>query len=118
MTGAQRGFSNSVPLAVVVPVVMAILLGAIQAAVWYTGRCAVQQIALATAEQVAYLGETSGPQTIALETAAAHGLTGTVVQVDVSPTEVHVRVQAGVPTLLPQVSTIASQAVRPREPGS
>lgn len=117
MRFGQRGLSDSVQWAVIAPVVMLLLLGAIQVSVWYSGRTAAQQIAMATAESVALTGaDASEAHALAQQMAGRHGLIDLELEVEIGTDEVRVGLNAKVQTILPLVSQVSAEAYRPLEP--
>lgn len=113
----QRGYSESVQWAVLTPVVMIMLLGAIQAGLWWHGRTTVQHAAAAAAEAESVFRTTPGSGQRAAETiAAAGGVNGVSVQIMRRPDRVDVVVAGSVPLLVDLgMSTVTQRATAPLE---
>lgn len=105
MTGrsaaADRGMSESVSWALIMPVLMLCLLGLIQLAVWLHGQNTARSAAATAADLAAVSGPGGGAggqaQQGAMAVATAGGLEGIQVSVDRGADSVAVRVEATVP---------------------
>lgn len=101
MTRNERGHSESVQWAMLTPIVMLLLLGAIQVAMAWHGRNTVQHAAAAAAEAESLFRAPAGSGQRAAETiAAAGGVSGVAVRVNRTPDRVHVEVSGRVPLLI------------------
>lgn len=67
ITRLERGMSESMQWAVLVPVIMLTLLGCIDAGVWLHARSVVQQAALTAAETQALAGSSAGQAELVAE---------------------------------------------------
>lgn len=107
--------SESVQWAMLVPLLLMLVLGLVQVGVWLHGRSAAAQAAALAAEASAgYAGTASDASARALARAA--GLTGVVVSVDRSATQVRATVTGRAPLILDLgLGVVTESAVRPRE---
>lgn len=97
----ERGYSESVQWAMLTPLVMLLLLGALQVAMVWHGRNTVQHAAAAAAEAESVFRAPAGSGQRAAQTiASAGGVTGVAVRVDRTPNRVHVEVSGQVPVLI------------------
>lgn len=113
----ERGYSESVQWAMLTPVVMLLLLGAIQIGLWWHGRNTALHAAAAAAEaESAYRSAPGSGQRAAETVAAAGGLEGVTVAVSRGAEHVDVIVSGTVPLLLDLgMAEISQQASAPRE---
>ncbi len=113
----ERGMSESVSWALLVPVIMLCLLGLIQGAIWVNGRTVATNAALAAAESQALLGAGSGDgERVALEIAVGGGLEGVTVGVTRSSGLVTVAVSGHVQSLVGgDLFSVQARASRPVE---
>lgn len=113
----ERGLVESTQLAVLVPLILLVVFSVIQASIWFAGRSAVQQAAMAGAEHAAFAD--AGPDAavgVAQQVAADSGLLDVRVQVGFTGTTVDVTVDARVPSVLPgRWSLVSATAHRMRE---
>lgn len=112
---AERGMSEAIQWAVLAPVVMAALLGVIEAGVWLHARTVVQQAALTAAETQALHGVSPGAaeQVVAQMTSELLDVrTTNAVGADAISVTVRARVPLALDLGLTEVSATAS---RPRE---
>lgn len=114
---SQRGLSDSVPWAILTPLILLVILGSIQIGIVAHGRTIATHAAIAAAEEAAQLG--AGPdraRSLAASVAAAGGLTDLVVAVDMGPETVRATVSGRMPTFIDLgQSSVDAQATRPRE---
>lgn len=97
----ERGLSDSVQWAVLVPLTMLLLLGALQVGMLWHGRNTVHHAAAAAAEaESAYLAAPGTGHQSAVRIAAAGGLTDVAVRVTRGSGRVDVEVSATVPVLI------------------
>ena len=97
----ERGFSESVQWAMILPLVMVLLLGAIQVGMLWHGRNTVRHAAAAAAEaESAYAPAPGSGQQSATQIAAAGGITAVTVMVARSQGWVEVEVSGAVPVLI------------------
>lgn len=112
----QRGISESLQWAILMPLVLLTLLGTIQAGIWLYGRTVVHNAAVLAAEQAAWLSETSDPRTSATRLAESGGVSGIEVRLTESPHQVRAVVTGRVPLFFDVgQSTVEASATRPRE---
>lgn len=118
----QRGLSQSVQYAVILPTLMLATLGIIQAGVWIHGHNVAVRSANAAADVArGSFGTTSAAQALASSLAAAGGLKEVQVSVAKGPTRVDITVSAEAPMIfdvgLGRISETASapleRATRP-----
>lgn len=92
---SERGVSESTQWALLIPVVMLVVLGTIQAGIWLHARTVASQAAGAAAEQVAWSRASDGEAAaMGRRIAASGGLQNAQVQVDRSGGNVRVTVSA------------------------
>lgn len=117
MSRTDRGMSGSVQWAILVPVILFTVLGAIQVGLWAYGGIVASHAAIAAAEEAALLGASEADaRTLATEIATGGGLTGLEVQVAVDANQVRATVQGRMPTFIDLGQTrVSEQATRPRE---
>lgn len=117
MPRADRGMSGSVQWAILVPVVLFTILGAIQAGLWMYGRTVAAHAAVAAAEEAALLGASEGDaRALGTEIATDGGLRDVQVQLVVDDQDASARVRGRMPTFLDLgQSQVTQQATRPRE---
>lgn len=97
----ERGLSESVQWAMLMPLLMVLLLGAIQVGMMWHGRNTVRHAAAAAAEVEAFHGASPGSgQRTALRIASAGGITDLTVTVARSMGRVDVEASASVPVLV------------------
>lgn len=111
----DRGVSESTQWAMLAPLIMLILLGLIEAGLWFQARQAVNQAALSVAESCAIAGAPADPEALARRFTDRAGLTAVSVRVSEQAALIRVEVQAGVPLLLGPDLTVRSAATRPKE---
>lgn len=113
----ERGYSESVQWAMLIPLVMLLLLGAIQVGVWWHGRNTVLHAAAAAAEaESAYFAAPGSGQRAAETIAAAGGVAGVTVAVSRNTDRVDVMVSGTVPLLIDLgMSQVTQRASSPRE---
>ncbi|MVA75011.1 hypothetical protein GC722_03055 [Auraticoccus sp. F435] len=111
--------TESVQWALVVPVVLATLLGAVQVATWVHGRNTVRHAAAAAAEAAAVsTGGAAGAEAsrVAEQVAAAGGLDAVQVVVRSHPDRVEVAVTGDVALVVDLgLGSVSAQAAAPRE---
>lgn len=113
----ERGYSESVQWAMLTPLVMLLLLGAIQIGMWWHGRNTALHAAAAAAEaESAYRSAAGSGQRAAETVAAAGGLQGVTVAVSRGAEQVDVTVSGTVPLLVDLgMSDVSQQASSPME---
>lgn len=113
----ERGYSESVQWAVLTPMLMLLLLGAIQVGMMWHGRNTVLHAAAAAAEAESFYGAAPGSgQRAAERIASAGGLSAVSVQVSHSTELVEVRVTGEVPVLVDLgMGRVEQQATTPLE---
>lgn len=113
----QRGLSDSVPWAILTPLILLVILGSIQIGIIAHGRTLATHAAIAAAEEAAQLG--AGPEqarALATSVAAAGGLAEVRVAIDMGPETVRATVTGRMPTFIDVgQSAVDGQATRPRE---
>lgn len=111
----ERGLSESTQWALVLPTLLAVVLGLVQTGVWLHGRTVAMQAASAAADVAASTG-TRGIESTATAIAARGGLTDVTVRTTDSATTVTVTVSGRVPTFFDiGQGRVSGQAVLPRE---
>lgn len=113
----ERGVSDSLQWAILLPVVLLTILGMIQVGLWAHGRTVAANAAVAAAERAAlYGGDTAAARAAASRIADHGGLIGVDIGVTQTPAEVRVRVRGRMPTFFDLGQTrVDEQATRPRE---
>ena len=113
----ERGLSESVQLALLLPLILLTLLATIQGAVWLHGRNAVTNAAIAAAEVQAMQGSCAGSaQGVATRIAEDAGLTAVTVHTGGGAETVTVTVAARVPLVIDvDREVVQAPASRPRE---
>lgn len=113
----ERGYSESVQWAMLTPLVMLLLLGAIQVGVYWHGRNTVLHAAAAAAEaESVYRGAPGSGQRAAETIAAAGGIHGVTVAVNRGAERVDVIVTGTVPLLVDLgMSEVSQRASSPME---
>jgi len=113
----DRGMSGSVQWAVLVPVILFTVLGAIQAGLWMHGRTVASHAAIAAAEEAALLGASEADaRTLGTDIAASGGLTDIQVLLVVDANNARATVRGRMPTFVDLGQTrVSEQATRPRE---
>ncbi len=113
----ERGLSESVQLALLLPLILLTLLATIQGAVWLHGRNAVTNAAIAAAEVQAMQGSGAGSaQGVATRIAEDAGLTAVTVHTGGGAETVTVTVAARVPLVIDvDREVVQATASRPRE---
>ncbi len=92
---SERGVSESTQWALLIPVLMLVVLGTIQAGIWLHARTVVTQAAGAAAEQVAWSrGSDGDAAAMARRIAGSGGLAGAQVQIERTAGNVRVTVSA------------------------
>jgi Flp pilus assembly protein TadG len=113
----ERGYSESVQWAMLTPLLMLLLLGAIQVGLWWHGRNTVLHAAAAAAEaESAYLSAPGSGQRAAEIIAAAGGIQTVTVAVNRGAERVDVVVSGSVPLLVDLgMSEVSQRASSPME---
>jgi hypothetical protein len=114
---SERGVSESTQWALLIPVVMLVVLGTIQAGIWLYARTVAGQAAGAAAEQVAWSRGSDGDAAAMGERiAASGGLQGAHVRIDRSAGTVRVTVSGRAPLIVDfGLGTIVEYALMPLE---
>lgn len=117
MNRPDRGMSGSVQWAILVPVILFTVLGAIQAGLWMYGRTVASHAAIAAAEEAALLGGSEADaRALGTEIATGGGLTDIQVQLVVDANNARATVRGRMPTFVDLGQTrVSEQATRPRE---
>ncbi len=117
MTRSDRGLSGSAQWAVIVPVLLFTVLGAIQAGLWMYGRTVASHAAIVAAEEAALLGASEADaRQLGVEVATGGGLTDLRVHLVVDANNARATVQGRMPTFVDLGQTrVSAQATRPRE---
>lgn len=117
MNRPDRGMSGSVQWAILVPVILLTVLGAIQVGLWAYGRIVASHAAIAAAEEAALLGASEADaRALGTEIASGGGLTDIQVQLVVDAGTARVTVRGRMPTFVDLGQTrVSEQATRPRE---
>lgn len=117
MNRPDRGMSGSIPWALLVPVILFTILGAIQVGLWMHGRTVASHAAIAAAEEVALLGASEADaRALGTEIASDGGLTDLEVLLVVDGTYARATVRGRMPTFVDLGQTrVSEQATRPRE---
>lgn len=114
---SQRGMSESVQWAVLLPLLLFLILGLIQGGLWLHGRTVASNAAIAAAEKAALVeGSVSDARALGAKVAGQGGLTDVQVVVALSATRATATVTGRMPTFLDLGQTrVREQSVRPRE---
>ncbi len=114
---SERGVSESTQWAILIPVLMLVVLGTIQAGIWLHGRTVAAQAAGAAAEQVAWArGSNGDAAAIGRRIAEAGGLQEAQVRVDRSVDSVRVTVTARAAMIIDLgLGAVSEHAVMPLE---
>lgn len=117
MNRPDRGMSGSVQWAILVPVILLTVLGAIQVGLWAYGRTVASHAAIAAAEEAALLGASEADaRALGTEIASGGGLTDIQVQLVVDANNARATVRGRMPTFVDLGQTrVSQQATRPRE---
>lgn len=117
MNRPDRGMSGSVQWAILVPVILLTVLGAIQVGLWAYGRTVASHAAIAAAEEAALLGASEADaRALGTEIASGGGLTDVQVQLVVDANNARATVRGRMPTFVDLGQTrVSEQATRPRE---
>ena len=117
MKRPDRGMSGSVQWAILVPVILFTVLGAIQVGLWMYGRTVASHAAIAAAEEAALLGASEADaRALGTEIASGGGLTDIQVQLVVDANNARATVRGRMPTFVDLGQTrVSEQATRPRE---
>ncbi len=117
MNRPDRGMSGSVQWAILVPVILLTVLGAIQVGLWAYGRTVASHAAIAAAEEAALLGASEADaRALGTEIASGGGLTDIQVQLVVDANNARATVRGRMPTFVDLGQTrVSEQATRPRE---
>ena len=117
MNRPDRGMSGSVQWAILVPVILLTVLGAIQVGLWAYGRTVASPAAIAAAEEAALLGASEADaRALGTEIASGGGLTDIQVQLVVDANNARATVRGRMPTFVDLGQTrVSEQATRPRE---
>ena len=87
MNRPDRGMSGSVQWAILVPVILLTVLGAIQVGLWAYGRTVASHAAIAAAEEAALLGASEADaRALGTEIASGGGLTAAIDALDAAVT--------------------------------
>lgn len=113
----ERGLSESVQFAVVWPLLVLVTLGIIQAGLWLHGRNVAQRAAVAAVDVArGSYGTADEARRRAQSLAAAGGLNGVVIRLDVGGAEVRATVTADAPTIFDiGAGRLNETAAAPRE---
>lgn len=114
---SERGNSESTQWALLIPALMLVVLGTIQAGVWLHGRNVAAQAASAAAEHLAW-GRGSDAEAVAMgrRIAGAGGLAGADVRIERGSGAVRVEVTGRAPSIIDLgLGTVAEHAVMPLE---
>lgn len=112
----QRGLSDSVQWALLIPLILTILLGILQAGIWLHAGSVVANAALAGAEAQSLAGSGAGEaERVARSMTDRAGLGSVRVTVDRTPTTVRVAVSGRVQLLLTAEASVSARASRPLE---
>lgn len=114
---SERGSSESTQWALLIPALMLVVLGTIQAGVWLHGRNVAAQAASAAAEHLAW-GRGSDGEAVAMgrRIAGAGGLTGADVRVERGADTVRVVVTGHAPLIIDLgLGNVTEHAVMPLE---
>lgn len=114
---SERGVAESTQWALLIPALMLVVLGTIQAGVWLHGRNVAAQAASAVAEQVAWgRGSEGEASAMGHRIAAGGGLTGIDVRVGRQAGAVRVEVRGHAPLIFDLgFGTVTEHAVMPLE---
>lgn len=114
---SERGVSESTQWALLIPALMLVVLGTIQAGIWLHARTVAAQAAGAAAEQVAWArGSDGDAAATARRIAAAGGLQGAQVSVNRTAGSVRVTVTARAAVIVDLgLGAVAEHAVMPLE---
>ena len=117
MNRPDRGMSGSVQWAILVPVILLTVLGAIQVGLGAYGRTVASHAAIAAAEEAALLGASEADaRALGTEIASGGGLTDIQVQLVVDANNARATVRGRMPTFVDLGQTrVSEQATRPRE---
>lgn len=117
MRRPDRGMSGSVQWAILVPVILFTVLGAIQVGLWMYGRTVASHAAIAAAEEAALLGASeTDARALGTQVAAGGGLTDVQVLLVVDTDNARATVRGRMPTFVDLGQTrVSEQATRPRE---
>lgn len=117
MSRDERGASESVQWAMLAPLLLVVLLGAIQVGLtWHARNVAVNAAAAAAEAEAAYGARPGDGRAAALAIVRAGGLQAADVHVSSDPTTVRVRVTGRAPVLVDLgLATVDESAVSPRE---
>lgn len=117
MNRPDRGMSGSVQWAILIPVILLTVLGAIQVGLWAYGRTVASHAAIAAAEEAALLGASEADaRALGTEIASGGGLTDIQVQLVVDANNARATVRGRMPTFVDLGQTrVSEQATRPRE---
>ena len=109
--------SGSVQWAILVPVVLFTVLGAIQVGLWMYGRTVASHAAIAAAEEAALLGASEADaRALGTEIASGGGLTDLQLDLVIDETFARATVEGRMPTFVDLGQTrVSEQATRPRE---
>lgn len=117
MARGERGLSDSVQWAILVPVILLTVLGLIQVGIWMQGRSVASNAAIAGAEEAALLGSSSASaREVARKVADDGGLKDVRVDLEVRTTTVRTTVTGRVPSFFDLgLATVEEGATRPLE---
>lgn len=110
-TTCERGLSESVQLAILFPVVLTLIFGAIQVGVVLAGRAAIRDAAMAGAEVASVSPSVGEGVRVAKDVAERSGIRVVEVSTDVHADLVTVRVAGEVPLALVGLSPVVSASV-------
>lgn len=113
----ERGVSESVQWAILLPAIVLTILGIIQVGLWAHGRTVAANAAITAAERATlYQAGQSEARAAATRVAAHGGLIGVAVSFSETSTHVSARVQGHLPTFFDLGQThVSEQATRPKE---
>lgn len=113
----QRGVNDSLQWAIITPLLLLVILGALQVGLWSHGRTVASNAAIAAAEEAARLGASaSDAQRLATDIATRSGLSDVSVRVEVTAERSRSVVSGRMPTFIDLGQTrVSEQATRPRE---
>ena len=114
---SERGITDSVQWAILLPVILLTGFGILQVGLWAHGTTVATNAAIAGAERGALADATiDDAKATANRVAAAGGLMGVDVHLTASPTAVSVTVRGTMPTFVDLGQTpVSHQATRPKE---
>lgn len=117
MARDERGVSDSLQWAILTPLVLLVILGALQVGLWAHGRTVAAHAAIAAAEEAARRDASlAGAQALARRVATDSGLADVDVSVNLTGDRVRAVVTGRMPSLVDLgLTRVSEQATRPRE---